>query len=124
MDPDAALEDIRGLTGRETLSTADAVELAWAFASLDEWLSMGGFLPAAWEDVRKLADRPSEATSLSHRCICGGRLEPRVLGSRARPEVKLICDKQWSDGIHRPIRCVGCAYQDCIRCDCDCHEGV
>jgi hypothetical protein len=52
MDPDAALTEIRELTikilaGKD--AEGDAVRLAELIAGLDEWLSKGGFAPAAWK---------------------------------------------------------------------------
>ena len=54
MDPDAALAQMRGAI--ETLwaakssvaATAAADHVAEYAAALDQWLSRGGFLPAAW----------------------------------------------------------------------------
>lgn len=58
MDPNAALKEIRELIEAidreddyEKLQTL-AVELATVVEGLDGWLSQGGFLPAAWADVR------------------------------------------------------------------------
>lgn len=54
MDPDQALADARQAVkdfdvahGPEQVSEA-AERLANAFAALDEWMSRGGFAPAAW----------------------------------------------------------------------------
>lgn len=57
MDPDAALANARTLVARLRRAQAQgqdqavasvAAELADAFDALDDWLSGGGFLPAAW----------------------------------------------------------------------------
>lgn len=57
MDPDATLEYIRDCVKRYHAASergdADAAEhfadsTAEAFAALDEWMSRGGFAPAAW----------------------------------------------------------------------------
>lgn len=50
MDPDAALAEIRELVDR--IKAADSrhtvQRLAELVDGLDQWLSRGGFLPAAW----------------------------------------------------------------------------
>lgn len=51
MDPTATLDEIRGLTaigGDRGLDSDDADRLQDLVLALDEWLSKGGFLPAAW----------------------------------------------------------------------------
>jgi hypothetical protein len=55
MDPNAALDGIRAIVARvlaEQVSTDDAPweldRLAEYAGALDEWLSHGGFRPAAW----------------------------------------------------------------------------
>lgn len=53
MDPNAALEAIRSMVSDVLAGeTGDAQytldELAETFRALDEWLSRGGFKPAAW----------------------------------------------------------------------------
>lgn len=57
MDPDVTLADIRALCAdmpdSETTSAADMgahlAALIDSVEALDEWLSRGGFLPAAWQ---------------------------------------------------------------------------
>lgn len=54
MDPNATLAELRSLCLRETAAgdgsyAADIVE---HFEALDEWLSKGGYLPAAWMEFR------------------------------------------------------------------------
>lgn len=63
MDPNATLTTLRRLTAR-IHATADAATpdhdamaqdadtLATLFASLDEWISRGGFLPQEWSSDR------------------------------------------------------------------------
>lgn len=46
MDPDATLAAIRALRG--TTDPAELAELANLVHSLDDWLTLGGFLPRAW----------------------------------------------------------------------------
>ena len=49
MDPDMTLAEIRSLTARiDHLDEHDHDRLAELITSLDEWISNGGFLPAAW----------------------------------------------------------------------------
>jgi len=54
MDPDEALRVIREIIGRygveprSSIGRDDAVRLFEHIDALDEWLSRGGFLPAAW----------------------------------------------------------------------------
>lgn len=55
MDPNATLAALRALADGVLNHTEDgenltsvAVDLAEHFDALDEWLSRGGFLPAAW----------------------------------------------------------------------------
>lgn len=49
MDPNANLARIRELLNNSGDSTSDDVEeLEMLVRSMDEWLSRGGFLPAAW----------------------------------------------------------------------------
>lgn len=58
MDPDTALAELRTLA-LDVLSPVDgessdeAIELAEKFQGLDEWLSRGGFLPAAWRSTTR-----------------------------------------------------------------------
>lgn len=61
MDPDAALTRMRTAIityikaqGSESPETADiaAAEAIAAMFALDSWLSMGGFLPSAWQAKR------------------------------------------------------------------------
>lgn len=53
MDPNAALQNIREMVSA-TLANADEstsewlLELCESVDALDEWISNGGFLPAAW----------------------------------------------------------------------------
>jgi len=54
MDPDAALDAIRSMVSDvlagENGDADDTLDmLAETFRGLDEWLSRGGFLPAAWQ---------------------------------------------------------------------------
>jgi hypothetical protein len=58
MDPEAALAEIRRHMAELRLQYARshyaeaaeaAVDMADSFAALDEWLSKGGFAPAAWK---------------------------------------------------------------------------
>lgn len=55
MDPDAALARMRELIARERESfvETDATELSELIDGLDQWLSKGGFLPAAWRKSRE-----------------------------------------------------------------------
>lgn len=46
MDPNATLAAIREITGRDEHADPELAELVDA---LDQWLSKGGFLPAAWQ---------------------------------------------------------------------------
>lgn len=63
MDPNATLRDLRDLVREESLDGDWAAETAAErcaqyaelLTALDEWLSKGGFLPAAW--VRPEADQ-------------------------------------------------------------------
>ena len=59
MDPNAALANIRAIINGDTAGSRDADgafynpqeaagKLADYFEALDQWISMGGFLPAAW----------------------------------------------------------------------------
>jgi len=51
MDPDACLNEIRRLVDiafSEGLDSAQEDELVDRIASLDRWLSSGGFLPKDW----------------------------------------------------------------------------
>lgn len=56
MDPNETLRRIRELSSTAiadddrdcNISNSDARELAELFQSLDEWLTKGGFQPAAW----------------------------------------------------------------------------
>lgn len=55
MDPDAALERLRELSGDlDGYAVGDldgvAYEMAEAFQALDEWLTSVGFRPRAWVD--------------------------------------------------------------------------
>ena len=56
MDPDAVLQQLRELTRQVMLevdlTTFLAEDLAEKFQALDQWLSSGGFLPAAWDTNR------------------------------------------------------------------------
>jgi hypothetical protein len=58
MDPNAALAEIRTLIHEAREATgphAEAAlnEMSEYFEGLDEWLSKGGFLPAAWDGGRR-----------------------------------------------------------------------
>jgi hypothetical protein len=59
VDPDETLKEIRRLSaivrdrcdrGEDPDVDGSAAELAEAVQNLDEWLSKGGFLPAAWRE--------------------------------------------------------------------------
>lgn len=55
MDPDAALNAIRQIiaaTDHRTLDDNEIEALTNLFFGLDEWLSMGGFLPLDWTPHR------------------------------------------------------------------------
>jgi len=59
MDPNATLEQLRQLAGQylnpdrtNTLDDDVGTEMAELVHGLDEWLSAGGCLPAAWEGKR------------------------------------------------------------------------
>jgi len=52
MDPNATLSEIRSILGSSDLELPDYERLADLTAALDEWISRGGFLPAAWENAR------------------------------------------------------------------------
>jgi hypothetical protein len=56
MDVDVALNEARELAGDvldlEGEDTDDAVALAERFKAIDQWLCMGGSLPAAWRSGR------------------------------------------------------------------------
>ncbi len=52
MDPDATLEELRlhcELEKARGLTTGEAERMAVLVEALDQWLSSGGFLPAAWQ---------------------------------------------------------------------------
>ena len=55
IDPDQTLADIRRLAAREDLGPEDAAYLAELIATLDEWISKGGFLPLPWAQAQGLA---------------------------------------------------------------------
>lgn len=49
MDPNATLEQIRRLfSDTDTWDGLTLAEVKEHFEALDQWLSRGGFLPAAW----------------------------------------------------------------------------
>jgi hypothetical protein len=52
MDPDACLAEIRAVAALVNDGADDntdaAIRLAELVGALDEWISSGGFLPAAW----------------------------------------------------------------------------
>lgn len=56
MDPNKTLANIRAIIAelRRTNTTGKVIELgdelSWMIQDLDEWLSKGGFLPAAWNN--------------------------------------------------------------------------
>ena len=62
MDPNTRLAELRELVTMVALSGGDmertepypqaALELAEKFEELDEWITKGGFLPAAWQQGR------------------------------------------------------------------------
>lgn len=54
MDPDELLKQIRALTMRTAppITVAEARFLQDAVSIMDEWISNGGFLPAAWRNGR------------------------------------------------------------------------
>ena len=52
MDPNAALAEIRSILASSDLELPDYERLADLTAGLDEWITAGGFLPAAWEMAR------------------------------------------------------------------------
>jgi hypothetical protein len=77
MDPNTALANLRSALRRAAKrmdddtddarfcvvpngTVSDAME---AFAALDGWLSSGGFLPSAWDDIRNVQ---------SENCACQG----------------------------------------------------
>ena len=49
MDPNAALAEIRAILSRDDLDLMDYERLADLIAALDEWITRGGYLPAAWQ---------------------------------------------------------------------------
>lgn len=52
MDPEAALSKLREMVGdinADNHHSSTTRRLAERFEALDEWLSNGGFLPAAWD---------------------------------------------------------------------------
>jgi hypothetical protein len=55
MDPDAALREIRAtltlIKAHRRMTHAQLDHLAELFDGLDGWITMGGFLPAAWRAV-------------------------------------------------------------------------
>jgi len=63
MDPNAALASLRRLSTRVAEKSDDpyAADLAEKFSGLDQWLSRGGFPPAAWvaPKARKNPSRPA-----------------------------------------------------------------
>ena len=72
MDPDVALATLRDLARRATsgepwndsTEASDlAIEMAEAWEGLDEWLTRGGFIPAAWRaaSLDQMAHRVAEA---------------------------------------------------------------
>jgi hypothetical protein len=62
MDPNAALEELRKLIAEAAASSSETTDeivdrldtIAELVHALDEWLSRGGFLPAAWNYARKI----------------------------------------------------------------------
>jgi hypothetical protein len=55
MDPDTALNQIRGIIAkadRDGLAPADMIALMDLIEGLDNWLSKGGFLPDEWTAYR------------------------------------------------------------------------
>jgi hypothetical protein len=49
VDPDEVLRLLRNAIGElSALNDEDASQVVESFASLDQWLSTGGFLPSAW----------------------------------------------------------------------------
>jgi len=59
VDPNATLKELRDLVSDaidrdERLNTEDTYRLAELVRALDGWLTKGGFLPQAWEDMRPL----------------------------------------------------------------------
>jgi hypothetical protein len=71
MDPNAALEGIRGIYRRVIHDGAmrdDAEELASRIAALDEWLTRGGFPPSAWPIQRHALRETLEPVST---CLTG-----------------------------------------------------
>jgi hypothetical protein len=53
MDPNAALANLREMVAESDAGDVDPADTAWEFQeqfkALDEWLSKGGFKPAAWD---------------------------------------------------------------------------
>lgn len=55
MDPNAVLAKIRAAVEESfTVSDCSVDDIAEAFQALDEWLSKGGFLPAAWRHAHPM----------------------------------------------------------------------
>lgn len=55
MDPNAALEAIRNIITQHyggIARTSDYEELADLIAGLDNWMSVGGFMPSPWQESR------------------------------------------------------------------------
>lgn len=48
MDPDETLREMRAICSGANGDYDDAERLADLFRSLDNWITKGGFLPAAW----------------------------------------------------------------------------
>ena len=54
MDPDANLRELRELASvivnEDEVTSINATRLAELAIALDEWITAGGFLPAAWQN--------------------------------------------------------------------------
>lgn len=52
MDPDALLDQIRGLVGKlmggQDTDEIDGFRLAYKVEALDKWMTQGGFRPCVW----------------------------------------------------------------------------
>lgn len=64
MDPDAALTELldiaRAIDNAYALTGDQAVDMAVRFLGLHEWLTGGGYLPAAWRNGASAAEHGGE----------------------------------------------------------------
>lgn len=83
MDPDAALEQIRRhlaeFHARPSSALTDPHELVELVDGLDQWLTRGGFLPAAWRPTgRVTAEAHYSGIQPAPTTCLGGRRQPEL----------------------------------------------